>query len=323
MRLAIVAVQLVLACVAPAAFAQPVTHPAHCEVTITRAPDDVRRVIESWVSAEPRCTATLEVRVVATDGGLYLLVRDATGRIRERVVPDAQSAGVLVASWVADDSSATLEAPPASVDVVPPRQEHGLAVLPPGETAAISPEVRPVLATVGTRASIRHGRWLTLGAMTQVGGSGGGGVRGELDLWSRGKWSLGAGLAVSGADLVLYGTRSEGYLGTRDVRVVATVARTTEWKRWQLRLAAGAGVVRTSGEGFVDDDSIAATGVFPAAEASALVTRTLGQGWGVAAGPVVTWYGQLFGIHTTPGATMELQPRELETMAFLGLRRRL
>ncbi|MEJ7604318.1 MAG: hypothetical protein WKG01_41040, partial [Kofleriaceae bacterium] len=48
--------------------AQPVIAPDRCDVTIARAPDDVREVIESWVRAEPRCSVALEVRVVPTDG---------------------------------------------------------------------------------------------------------------------------------------------------------------------------------------------------------------------------------------------------------------
>src|SRR5215211_2546137 len=76
-----------------------------CQVTFARAPDDVRKVIETWVHAEPRCVTTLELRVIPTDGGLYLMARDGNGRTHERLVPDAQSAGVLVASWIADDSA--------------------------------------------------------------------------------------------------------------------------------------------------------------------------------------------------------------------------
>jgi len=107
---------------AHAAIAQPVTRPSRCEVTIVdapgaHAPEVVREVIEEWVRAEPRCTTTLEVRVVPTDGGLYLLARDGSGRLQERLVPDAQSAGALVASWVADDSIEPPAPPPVAVNV--------------------------------------------------------------------------------------------------------------------------------------------------------------------------------------------------------------
>src|SRR5262245_60783497 len=111
MRLAVVGVCSVISLGSAAA------QPGVCHVSIVRAPDAVREVVEGWVRAEPRCTGELEVRIVPTDGGYYLFARDGQGRIRERTVPDPQSAGVLVASWAADD--ALPMAPPALVDPIP------------------------------------------------------------------------------------------------------------------------------------------------------------------------------------------------------------
>jgi hypothetical protein len=91
--------------------------PGPCEVTIVRAPDDVRREIENWVAREPACRIALDVRVIPTEGGLYLMARDSTGRLRERLVPDAQAAGVLVASWVADDALEPTPPPPGAARV--------------------------------------------------------------------------------------------------------------------------------------------------------------------------------------------------------------
>src|SRR4051812_33596116 len=99
-------IPLTVLATAGSAVAQPIVAPEPCSVSIARAPDDVRAEIDHWVRAEPRCNASLEVRVVPTDGGYYLFARDNRGRVRERVVPDARSAGVLVASWVADDTIA-------------------------------------------------------------------------------------------------------------------------------------------------------------------------------------------------------------------------
>ncbi len=121
MRLSIAAAVVIVGAASPAR-AQP--QPRRCEVTIVRAPDEARAVIEGWVRAEPRCTTSLELRVVPTEGGLYLFARDDGGRIHERVVPDAQSAGVLVASWIADDR-----------------------LTPPGAPAPIGPTQAPVDAT--------------------------------------------------------------------------------------------------------------------------------------------------------------------------------
>src|SRR5688572_26737906 len=132
-------VVLVLVAVAGTAAAQPVTRPEHdpCNVTIAVAPAEVRAEIEAWVRAEPRCERELEVRVLPADEGLYLQARSRDGRVRERVVPDAQSAAVLVVSWMADDSlgptypeeeRAALFVPP----VQPDQLEIPLAISPPG-----------------------------------------------------------------------------------------------------------------------------------------------------------------------------------------------
>src|SRR5262245_16769208 len=81
---------------------------ARCDLTISRAPDDVRTAILEWAHAEPRCHS-LDVRVVPTDGGFYILARADDGRTYDRVVPDADSAAALIVSWAADDS---INAPP-------------------------------------------------------------------------------------------------------------------------------------------------------------------------------------------------------------------
>src|SRR5262245_49153835 len=91
--------------VKPAPPAQPAKPAPSCQVKIVRAPEDARRVIETWVRGEVACRISLDVRVIPTDGGLYLLARESTGLLHERLVPDAQAAGVLVASWVANDST--------------------------------------------------------------------------------------------------------------------------------------------------------------------------------------------------------------------------
>src|SRR5215470_2613557 len=120
----LVAIALCSVIFAGSAAAQPDV----CNVTIVRAPDAVREVVESWVRAEPRCSGTLEVRIVPTDGGYYLFARDADGRTRERVVPDPQSAGALVASWAAADE-VQLAAPPP---VAPSPVQSPIVLLPLG-----------------------------------------------------------------------------------------------------------------------------------------------------------------------------------------------
>ena len=75
-----------------------------CEVTIVRAPDAIRAEIEAAVRAESRCTTSLEVRVLETEGKIYLFARDSRGFTRERMLPDGSAVGALVASWIADDA---------------------------------------------------------------------------------------------------------------------------------------------------------------------------------------------------------------------------
>jgi hypothetical protein len=122
----------------PADPAAPISRPSACTVDIVRAPDDVRPVVEGWIGGELRCAVALEVRIVKTDGGLYLLARDDRGRSFERIVPDAESAGALIASWAADDSVASAAPAPA-----PPREAERVELMPPSfappsATAAIT-----------------------------------------------------------------------------------------------------------------------------------------------------------------------------------------
>lgn len=144
------------------ALAQPVTSPSHapCAVTIAVAPDDARREIEAWVRAEPRCERQLEVRVVPTEDGLYLSARDAEGRVRERIVPDAQAAAVLVVSWMADDSLGPDLPTPIEVSAPPPpsaaaaRAEVDEAPVPQA-TIAKAPGDSMVVDTLAVPAQLR------------------------------------------------------------------------------------------------------------------------------------------------------------------------
>jgi hypothetical protein len=299
--------------------------PPACQVTFARAPEDVQKVIESWVRAEPRCVTTLELRVIPTDGGYYLMARDADGRTHERLVPDAQSAGVLVASWMADDS-----VPPPIVEApaTPPPPAENVSNAP-GATAAVAPPNAPpvalgaptaVLKTAPARPGV--GRWLTLGLL---GGSRGGGLRGELDVVTRGRWSLSAVLAGSTWDVDLYSFTGYGLVEATDLRALATIARTITRGKWSLRLAGGAGLVHTSVSGYLNTESLHASGVFGTAEASALVARRLGNRWALTTGAVLTWYAQEYNVMSTdpftePDTTAQ---RSADVMYVLGVRRRM
>lgn len=305
---------LIFAAAAPAA-AQPVTQPTSCEVTISRAPDEVREAIEAWVNAEPRCSTTLDVRVVVTEGGFYMFARDGAGRIRERVVPDAQSAGVLVASWVADDLIAATVPEPAPAP----------APMPPSATpvVAAAPEATAVVATAAPPRTTSR-RWLMVGATVQVEGAAAG-LRGELDVIRRGKWTLGAILAGSYSELA-FGydhVLAPGRLESVDVALLAALSRASNMGKWGMRLSVAAGLMRTRVTGDLAGERMDATGVSPVVEASILFSREFLGGWALAAGPIVTMPAQEYTVMDNSGATVTFARRGLDVMAFGGLRRRL
>lgn len=281
--------------------AQPVTRPEMraemCGVTFVRAPDDVRYVIEQWLRAEPRCSSSIELRVVPTDGGFYLLAQRPDGRIHERFVPDAQSAGVLVASWVADDWTAPDR--PALAPEPPP-------VIPVVQTVSDEPRGAPgavgVIAVARPRAH-HSGKWLSLGAVVMPNpDEGGGGFRGEADLMTLGSWKLGGVISYTESNYNLAmssGNWDFGYLTADDLKVMATLSRSWTWGRWELRGGLGIGAVYTDAHvdgrvstAFSDPNGGYQSGssetTKAAVEISGLVTRRLGTSWGIGLGPVIT-----------------------------------
>ncbi|HEU0030203.1 MAG TPA: hypothetical protein VFQ53_06215 [Kofleriaceae bacterium] len=304
------------------ATAQPVTAPARCEVTIVHAPDAVRNAIESWVRAEPRCATTLELRVVPTEGGLYLIAKDPSGRLRERVVPDAQSAGVLVASWVADDGIV-----PGASGAPPSTSAPTAAATTPSIGASTTASTTPPLAPPGETPATADAtiaapapapaRWLGLGLMAGVAGTNVDGARLEVDIRPRRKWSLGAVAALSHAIVpILDGTNSA--LETRDLRLLATVTRTLSRGAWSARLTAGLGVLRTDGR-LMPTEPMTGGSMGAIGEASILLGRTLGARWAITAGPVLAWYAQQEQI----GPEGTLLYREAELTLLGGVRYRL
>jgi hypothetical protein len=246
-----------------------------CEVTIVRAPDDVRAALAFAIAREP-CRVSLEVRAIATPGGLYVLARDFDGRVRERVVPDARSAAVLVTSWAAD---------------------NGFPVQPVQLVATPAPAYDDDEPTV----PVHHDgqRRLEVFAMFPLGG------RVTADLAAPGRWTAGIGGTAATRTL-----RHEETLGNGDLilarNVVATdvqafgyIARSFGEGLWTLRTSIGAGVVRTH----ISDSSIALDGM-PTATPESLtralpfgdVTITLGRdfatSWGLDVGLAVEIYEQ-------------------------------
>ncbi|MBK7195882.1 MAG: hypothetical protein IPH80_25660 [Myxococcales bacterium] len=151
-----------------------------CAVEIARAPDDARAAIARWVAEEPRCGAPLTVRVVPTADGLYVLAQAADGRAFERVVPDAEAAGVLVASWAArvDERPAT-GAPVAAPAAAP----FAMAADPGGPVDGGAP---PAAVTDAWQR-----RWVEVAATVAEYDTVGVMASGRLALAGSGRWTVG------------------------------------------------------------------------------------------------------------------------------------
>ncbi len=279
--------------------ANPTRDPSECTVTILRAPDDVRAEIDKWVGGEHQCKTSLELRVVPTQGGYYLFARDDFGREHERVVPDAQTAGVLVASWVADDSfilAVPLEAPAPAVALAP------IATHAPGE----SPAIAAASYAPPHRAS---GRWLAIAGVVEnyssVGSREIGGARIDVDLAARGRWSLGAAFsvrAVSRPDHVI----DQAW----DAIGMATLARNYTSDAWRIRLHAGLGMFVSRGKGYEFragmDTWPTGTAASPAIELGGLLAHTLPFHWEIAAGVVATMTDRVYRLETGDEGTTEV-----------------
>ena len=259
-----------------AAAAQP--EPA-CEVRFVRAPDDVRHVIEAWLASEPRCTSTIDLRVIPTESGYYLLAQRPDGRIHERFVPDAQAAGVLVASWVADDWVAPhhdvwstrrgTAAPAAPAPLAPPQYTT------PGAT--------PAVTAISVPPPRRGGpRWLSLSAMWADDQGRDGGLRAELDLISRGDWTFGAGVAWAE-------TASDGgAMRNEDYWVTGTAAYSMTYGRWDMRLGSAFGLVRSDMNDMNAGISPHSTVTGVIIEMQATMSCRLFDNWGLTAGLVLS-----------------------------------
>ncbi|HUS26877.1 MAG TPA: hypothetical protein VMZ53_00155 [Kofleriaceae bacterium] len=276
-----------LMCVMGILGAARVADASPCSVNIARAPDGVRDVVAKWVLAEHDCGPALEVRIVETPDGLYVLARDEAGRTHERVVPDAQTAGVLVASWAAasgGESSAvraemSIElswAAPATSAVIAPgtttvlapgaarvsaRDSMPVPAPPPGPAPIVMP-VRVVApsdtllvdaAVVPAARTKVPAKWMSLGGTLGAGGAGAYGVRGEADLAARGAWRFGVTGSIAHVDVNPDLGRYAGYLDLLDMQAAVYATHSVDVGNWQVRAGAGVGLVLTRGNGTLFD----------------------------------------------------------------------
>ena len=322
--------------------------PAHadpdhtCAVRIARAPAAIRAEIEHWLAGESSCNVALEVRVVATDGGYYLLARDIHGRVRERIVPDGASAGVLVASWASDDQLGADERlpnaqRPANIDGDDDDDDVTISdddgsddgsassaaaptptLAPPGASPVIVARASPVPAPE-TASSL----WLHVDVIDSVAGIAGSGLRADVDVWHRRGWSVGLAASIANGAAVIPSTFANELemspLLFRDIDAVAYVARTTNvWNWLYVRGAVGAGTRFTSASvPIVTQNGDTVTGVRATADASLLAGAELGHGWALELGLLLTATTPM--TETLPSAITGYSQYDLHLDAAVGL----
>lgn len=310
---------LIAAIVAAAtpAVAQPVTSPTACSVDLVRAPEDVRALVERSLADARHCSVALEVRIVQTKDGLYIMARDDRGTVRDRVVPDAQTAAALIASWADDGQPAPIATIDFHADVrIAPMQD--IAALPPSAPGLVP---AATLADDGApRERSRPHHWVSEFLLFGGGVSAFRGLRGEIDVIHRASWTAGISATIAS-------TRNEGAmneeLGVSDLGMTVYVAHPFRLGGWDMQPAAGLGFVWTRADDFGPPSTIdpGVPGLYhyekvsPIAEVSFLASHALIGNLAAAAGVVVTAYGQHFNT-----VDPQLQDRSIDAVAVGGLR---
>lgn len=310
MRIAVAA--LIALAVSPAAAETATSTEGTCEVRFVRAPGEVRHVIEAWLAAEPRCSSSIDLRVVPTADGFYLLAQRPDGRIHERLVPDAQSAGVLVASWVADDWVAPPPPPAREPALAPPL--YTTPTGSPGVSAVSDPQPRPDRAP----------RWLSVGVL--LAGDDNGGLRAEVDVFSRGSFTLGAALGWT-QTWIGRNTEGDAELWSSDVAATGFTAYTLRGGRWELRGALGIGAAYSRVQG-INDTAPGEPSAMPYSEgrglylvgtASLILSMRISERWGVHAGAL----GHSISQQIPTASELRLDRDDERLFFFTGLRRQI
>jgi hypothetical protein len=329
----VIPLAVLFAALPAAAQSIPEDSPGTCQVTIARAPDEVRKVVEAWVRSEAQCSVALEVRIVPTEGGFYLLAQDERGRIRERIVPDAQTAGVLVASWIADDNAPAPAGAPVAAGspagpMLPPAAAPAVVAPVPASSESITPPgMAPlVLGQPASAAPAPRSKWLSFGLLAPMTESSGPGVRGELDVWRRRVWTIGVAASFSEAAMPLWSPSGAGQLTTGDFKAMAYLGRTSTFGRWQLQPSVGLGLVYSQGQGLIysESGSFQVDGTFPSAEGSLMLSREIGKSWAAYGGPLATLISQRFeALSTSSSYPMTIAREDVDVVLLAGVRRRL
>ena len=318
MRTLIPALFLAPAVLSAPTFAQPA--PTTCSVTIMRAPEQVRATVEQWLAKET-CTLALQVRIVPTEGGLYLLATDEHGRVRERIVPDAASAGVLIASWAADDGLGGA-APPAQPQPVQPiapppvvyaqpqyPYQAGAAAVPAFGPGAFHPNAHPEKDDDDDDDETPPPKPTYPQKYFSIGGSFFGtnysrGLRAELDLANWGGWTLAAVGAFNTPLQVSENYDSSGYTQYSahiyDYVVALDFGHIWHLGNWHVRAAIGAGLVYSTmtlyQDSYTQSTETSGTGSMtsPYIETGVMVGYSFGQHeqWAIEVGPELSYTQQ-------------------------------
>lgn len=252
---------------------------APCAVRVARAPDGVRAVIERWVAAEADCEGALEVRIVEADGGLYVIAIDEAQHTYDRTVPDAESAGALIASWAAQPATQTLVPAAGARRValaVAPEAQALYGLRPPSHDAD---EVAAVTAPRSPRPLWELGLELRVGTTADHAVRVVPTVRGRVDLWQRDRWTLGLGAGLAADRTTVDG--GGGVAKMWAVHAAGYGAWTSAPSTWRLRAELGASVHHQR-------DTLYGTtfrSSFGFLEAAASVSRQVAPRWAIAAGP--------------------------------------
>ncbi len=303
--------------VASPAVAQPVTSPSACSVDLVRAPEDVRTLVEKSLADARHCSVALEVRIVPTKDGLYIMARDDRGTVRDRVVPDAQTAAALIASWADDGQPAPIATIDFHADVrLAPMQD--IRALPPS-----APGLVPAAGVVddgGPRERARPHHWISEFLLFGGGVSAFHGLRAEADIIYRPSWT--AGVSATLAETRNTGAMSEE-LTVNDLGMTVYVTHPFRLGGWDMQPAAALGFVWTKADDFGPPTGYdpLLPGIYyyekvsPIAEVSFLASHALVGNLAAAAGVVVTAYGQHFN-----AMDPQLQNRSIDAVAITGFR---
>ncbi len=248
---------------------------SQCHVQISSAPEDVATEIQEWVASEPRCAREIDVRVERGAFGLHIIAIDSSGHRRERVVPDAQSAAVLVVSWMADDSAdEPIAAPPEARVEAPtiPDERLGRDIVGPERRHRL--HVRPLRTGSTLRFDVVD--WTTAGRRTWPGRR----AR-PLSLANRCRRRLATRRREDSPDRDMPMQPSSSITDA-----TAFGAYTRGLGPFDVRLQTGIGVLVDSRHDMMDMRDNRTT-VSPELDAAALLELRLGDHWGIVGGPVL------------------------------------